>query len=61
MEQIREYLNTAIEMSVPEQGEELYASLGQSESAISRVLFRDENGKQKPVFYIHRLLEDAEQ
>ena len=27
LEQIREYLNTTIELSVPEQGEELYAYL----------------------------------
>ena len=34
LEHIREYLNTITEFSVPEQREELYAYLGQSESAI---------------------------
>ena len=48
-------------MSVPKQGEELYVYLGQSETAISGVLFREDNGKQKPVFYISRVLKDAEQ
>ena len=61
LEQIRKYLNTNLELSVPEQGEELYAYLGQSETAISRVLSREENRKQKPVFYISRVLQDAEQ
>ena len=60
LEYIREYLNTIIELSIPEQGEELYVYLGQSESAISRVLFREENGKHKPVFYISRIMEDTE-
>ena len=54
-------LNTNIELSVPEQGERLYAYLRQSKTAISLVLFREENGKQKPVFYISRVLEDTEQ
>ena len=44
-----------------QQGEELYAYLGQSETAISGVLSREENRKQKPVFYISRVLQDAEQ
>ena len=58
--QVREYMNTAIELSVPEPGEELFAFLGQSETAIRGVLFRKENRNWKLVFYISTILKYVE-
>ena len=53
-------MNTAIELLVPEPGEELFAFLGQSETAIRGVLFRKENRNWKLVFYISTILKYVE-
>ena len=61
LQHIKEYLNSTVELSIREQVEELYMYMGQSESVIRGVLFREKNGKQKPMLYISRILEDVEQ
>ena len=47
-------------MSSPIPGENLYLYLAVSTVAISSVLFREERGRQKPVYYVSKVLKDAE-
>ncbi|XP_021598923.2 uncharacterized protein LOC110604950 [Manihot esculenta] len=54
------YLSSPHVLSIPLEGEELLIYLSASEQAISAVLVRVEEGEQKPVFYISKVLKDAE-
>ena len=47
-------------MSSPEADEVLYAYIAMAPHAVSLVLIRDENGLQKPVYYVSKLLHEAE-
>ena len=47
-------------LSAPEDGEELFLYLAVSEVAVSGVLVKEENKKQRPVFYTSKMLLDAE-
>ncbi|PON55756.1 Ribonuclease H, partial [Parasponia andersonii] len=47
-------------LASPSEGEHLYTYLAVSGVAISAVLFIEQDGKQRPVFYISRILLDAE-
>ena len=46
-------------MSSPLPEEDLFIYLAVSEVAVSAALFREENKKQRPVFYVSRMLLDA--
>ncbi|XP_075655042.1 uncharacterized protein LOC142625237 [Castanea sativa] len=56
---LKDYLGQAPTLSAPERGEDLYMYLSVSEHAASAVLLRD-NGAQRPVYYISKMLVDAE-
>ena len=47
-------------MSSPEADEVLYAYIAVALYAVSLVLIRDDNGLQKPVYYMSKLLHEAE-
>ena len=47
-------------MSSPEADEVLYAYIAMAPHAVSLVLIWDENGLQKPVYYVSKLLHEAE-
>ena len=47
-------------MSSPEVDEVLYAYIAVAHHAVSLVLIRDENGLQKPVYYVSKSLHEAE-
>ena len=47
-------------MSSLEANEVLYAYIAVAPHAVSLVLIRDENGLQKPVYYVSKLLHEAE-
>ena len=47
-------------MSSPEADEVLYAYIAMAPHVVSLVLIRDDNGLQKPVYYVSKLLHEAE-
>ncbi|GKV18409.1 hypothetical protein SLEP1_g28797 [Rubroshorea leprosula] len=48
-------------LSKPVEGENLYLYLGVTKEAVSSVLLREENKHQKPIYYVSKVLQDAEQ
>ena len=57
---MKHYLSTTPILSAPEDGDDLFLYLAVSEVAISVVLVREENIKQRPIFYTSKILLDAE-
>ncbi|KAJ3705302.1 hypothetical protein LUZ61_009007 [Rhynchospora tenuis] len=57
---IKEYLATPLVISRPLKGETLYLYIAASDTAVSAALVREEKGVQKPVYFISRVLRDAE-
>ena len=57
---LKQYLSSTLILSSPLPEEELFRYLAVSEVTVSTVLFRDESKKQRPVFYVSRMLLDAE-
>ena len=57
---LKEYLSTSPVLFASEDGEELFLYLAISEVAVSGVLVREENKKQKLVFYTSMMLLNAE-
>ena len=53
-------MSTSPILSAPEDGDELFLYLAISKVAVSGVLVREENKKQKPIFYTSKMLLDAE-
>ena len=53
-------MSTSPNLSAPEDGDELFLYLAVFEVAVSGVLVREENKKQKPVFYTSKMLLDVE-
>ena len=47
-------------MSSPEAEEVLYAYIAVAPHAVSLMLIRDDNGLQKPVYYVNKSLHEAE-
>ena len=56
---LKRYLSSPPILSSPLSEEDLFMYLAVSEVAVSAVLFREENKKQRPVFYVSRMLLDA--
>ncbi|XP_050257150.1 uncharacterized protein LOC126702460 [Quercus robur] len=59
-QQLKEYLSKPPIMSSPEEDEVLFAYLVIAPHAVSFVLMREENGVQKPVYYVSKSLHEAE-
>ncbi|KAJ4764583.1 polyprotein [Rhynchospora pubera] len=59
-ERIKEYLATPPTISRPVKGETLYLYVATSETAVSAALIRIEENQQKPVYFVSRILRDAE-
>ena len=59
-QQLKEYLSLPPIMSSPEANEVLYAYIAVALHAVSLVLIRDDNGLQKPVYYVSKSLHEAE-
>ena len=59
-QQLKEYLSRPSIMSSPEADEVLYAYIVVALYVVSLVLIRDDNGLQKPVYYVSKLLHEAE-
>ena len=58
-QQLKEYLSQPPIMSSPEADEVLYAYIAVAPHAVNMVLIRDDNGLQKPVYYVSKLLHEA--
>ncbi|VFQ69675.1 unnamed protein product, partial [Cuscuta campestris] len=59
-EGLKAYLLSPLVLSKPEPGETLFLYLGISPRAVSSVLVREEEGAQRPVYYVPRVLRGAE-
>ncbi|GKU90839.1 hypothetical protein SLEP1_g4783 [Rubroshorea leprosula] len=60
-DELKRYLASAPLLSKPVEGECLYLYLGVTEEAVSSVLLREENKHQKPICYVSKVLQGAEQ
>ncbi|GKV02675.1 hypothetical protein SLEP1_g15073 [Rubroshorea leprosula] len=60
-DELKQYLASAPLLSKPVDGECLYLYLGLTEEAVSSVLLREENKNQKPICYVSKVLQGAEQ
>ena len=58
--QLKEYLSRPPIMSSPEVDEVLFAYLAVAPHAVSFVLIREDNGVQRPVYYVSKSLHEAE-
>ena len=58
-QQLKEYLSRPPIMSSPEADEVLFAYIAIAPHAVSLVLIRDDNGVQRPVYYISKSLHEA--
>ena len=59
-QQLKDYLSRPPIMSNPEADEVLYAYIAVAPHAVSLVLIWDDNGIQKPVYYVSKSLQKAE-
>ena len=59
-QQLKEYLSRPPIMSSPEADEVLYAYIVMAPHAVSLVLIRDDNGLQKPIYYVSKSQHEAE-
>ena len=59
-QQLKEYLSRPPIMSSPQADEVLYTYIAVAHHAMSLVLIRDDNGLQKPIYYMSKSLHEAE-
>ena len=59
-QQLKEYLSRPPIMSSPEADEVLYAYIAVAHHAMSLVLIQDDNGLQKPIYYMSKSLHEVE-
>ncbi|KAK3039761.1 hypothetical protein RJ639_027418 [Escallonia herrerae] len=59
-EELKRYLSSPPLLTKPITGEDLFIYLSISEVSVSTVLIREEEGKQRPVYYISKVLQDVE-
>ncbi|KAK2999683.1 hypothetical protein RJ639_024172 [Escallonia herrerae] len=59
-EELKCYLSSPPLLTKPVTGEDLFLYLSISEVAVSTVLIREEEGKQRPIYYMSKVLQDVE-
>ena len=59
-QQLKDYLSRPPIMSSPEVDEVLYAYLAVAPHVVSFVLIREDNGVQRPIYYVSKSLHEAE-
>ncbi|XP_077211559.1 uncharacterized protein LOC143846853 [Tasmannia lanceolata] len=59
-EELKQYLSSPPLLSKSEPGEELLLYLSVSPTALAAILVREEHRQQKPVYYVSKVLHDAE-
>ncbi|GKU93606.1 hypothetical protein SLEP1_g7183 [Rubroshorea leprosula] len=60
-DELKQFLASAPLLSKPVEGESLYLYIGVAREAVSSVLLREENKNQKPICYVSKVLQGAEQ
>ncbi|GKV51633.1 hypothetical protein SLEP1_g58269 [Rubroshorea leprosula] len=60
-DELKQYLASAPLLSKPMERESLYMYLGVTKEAVSSVLLREKNKNQKPICYVSKVLQGAEQ
>ncbi|KAL2230800.1 UNVERIFIED_CONTAM: Retrovirus-related Pol polyprotein from transposon 17.6 [Sesamum indicum] len=60
LQELKEYLTTPPLLANPKDGEVLFLYLSVSENAVSSVLVRKEGGQQNPIYYVSKMLQEAE-
>ncbi|XP_075091675.1 uncharacterized protein LOC142171867 [Nicotiana tabacum] len=60
LEEFKQYLSSPPPLHTPKANEQLYLYLEVSEVAVRGVLVREEEGMQVPIYYVSRILGDAE-
>ncbi|GKV20136.1 hypothetical protein SLEP1_g30298 [Rubroshorea leprosula] len=60
-DELKQYLASAPLLSKPVEGESLHLYMGVTREAVSSVLLREENKNQKPICYMSKVLQGAEQ
>ena len=58
--ELKKYLVTPLVLAKPEEGYHLYLYIAVSHAAVRGVLFLEDRGEHKPIFYIRKTLEDGE-
>ncbi|XP_077229834.1 uncharacterized protein LOC143862648 [Tasmannia lanceolata] len=59
-EELKQYLSSPPLLSTPEPGEELILYLSAGPLAVAAVLIKEESNQQKPIYYVSKVLHDAE-
>ena len=59
-EKLKQYLSSPLILSKPKKEEVLYVYLLVTDYAVSLVLVRNENGVQRPIYYVSKSLKEAE-
>ncbi|KAK3014063.1 hypothetical protein RJ639_008057 [Escallonia herrerae] len=59
-EELKIYLGSSPLLSKPIPGEDLFLYLSVTEVTVSAVLVREEDGVQKPIYYVSKVLQDVE-
>ncbi|KAK3026486.1 hypothetical protein RJ639_041783 [Escallonia herrerae] len=59
-EELKQYLVSLPLLTKSISGEDLFLYLSVSEVAVSSVLIKEEEGKQKPIYYVSKVLQDVE-
>ncbi|XP_077217943.1 uncharacterized protein LOC143852446 [Tasmannia lanceolata] len=59
-EELKQYLSSPPLLSTPEPGEELILYLSAGPLAVAAVLVKEESNQQKPIYYVSKVLHDAE-
>ncbi|XP_077231894.1 uncharacterized protein LOC143865077 [Tasmannia lanceolata] len=59
-EGLKKYLSSPPLLTKPEPGEELFLYLSISSTALAAVLVREEHRQQKPIYYVNKVLHNAE-
>ncbi|KAK3005816.1 hypothetical protein RJ639_017565 [Escallonia herrerae] len=59
-EELRQYLVSPRLFTKPVSGEDLFLYLSVCEVAVSSVLIKEAEGKQKPIYYVSKVLQDVE-
>ncbi|KAL8124075.1 hypothetical protein AgCh_011907 [Apium graveolens] len=59
-EEIKSYLSQPPVLTKAQPGEPIYLYLSAGVEAVGATLIGEENGKQKPVYYLSQILKDAE-
>ncbi|KAK3015834.1 hypothetical protein RJ639_006011 [Escallonia herrerae] len=59
-EELKTYLSSPPLLSKPLPGEDLFMYLSVTEVAVSAILVREENGVQRPIYYVSKVLQNVE-